>query len=346
MMAALPILAMDESGNTGQNLLDPVQPIYGLAAVAVDAERAAEAAALAVQPGQQEIKFSEMRRTEDGRERIGAALDRLQITDDEAAISIAHKPFMAAAKLVDELIEPRMLARGEQMNWYVSGQAAAMADVVFGRGPRLGTVYSELLSAFVAMLRRYRSVTRDAYIAALRRARIAATDAELHEVLGLMLDDHADLDAEFGSRLDRLDPALPGFFWLTGHFSEQLGTFDVVHDDAAVIERWAEYLIMAAEADGRPISPERRVIEAGRLRIVLPYGTQSISFTQSQDDKRVQVADLLAGAAVYVYGAVSGLRSEDQLSEQLEQQGIGELIAQSVGPDLPESAANRLGIRP
>ena len=161
-----------------------------------------------------------------------------------------------------------------------------------------------------------------------------------------MLDDHADLDAEFGSRLDRLDPALPGFFWLTGHFSEQLGTFDVVHDDAAVIERWAEYLIMAAEADGRPISPERRVIEAGRLRIVLPYGTQSISFTQSQDDKRVQVADLLAGAAVYVYGAVSGLRSEDQLSEQLEQQGIGELIAQSVGPDLPESAANRLGIRP
>ena len=72
-------------------------------------------------------------------------------------------PFMAAAKLVDELIEPRMLARGEQMNWYVSGQAAAMADVVFGRGPRLGTVYSELLSAFVAMLRRYRSVTRDAY---------------------------------------------------------------------------------------------------------------------------------------------------------------------------------------
>jgi hypothetical protein len=120
----------------------------------------------------------------------------------------------------------------------------------------------------------------------------------------------------------------------------------VLHDDAAVIERWAEWLIMAAEADGHPIAVERRTIEAGRVRIVLPYGTRSITFTQSHDDVRVQVADLLAGAGAYVYAAVAGLRPPDEMSEQLEQLGVGKLIAHGIGPDLPELATRRLGDLP
>jgi hypothetical protein len=190
-MSGVTILAMDESGNTGQNLIDPAQPVFALAALAIDAERATAAVALAIAPGQREIKFSDLRHREGGRQRIAAALDLLSLRANEAAISIAHKPFMAAAKLVDELIEPQMLARGLQMAWYASGEAAGMVDVVYDRGPRLGEVYAELVSSFVTMLRRYRPATRDAYLSALLRARLASTEPELHGILNLMLDDRA-----------------------------------------------------------------------------------------------------------------------------------------------------------
>lgn len=63
-------------------------------------------------------------------------------------MAVAHKPWMLAAKLVDELVEARMLSRGEQMAWYATGDAKAMADVLYAQAPQaLGTLYQELSRA-------------------------------------------------------------------------------------------------------------------------------------------------------------------------------------------------------
>jgi hypothetical protein len=119
---------MDEAGSTGENLLDAEQPVYALAGVRV-AEPEAEAAVRAALGRTQmsELKFSRLRTSGAGRRNVLTFLQDLDLGDRTAAVSVVHKPHMAALKLVDELVEPRMLQRGVQMAWYASGDARRMA---------------------------------------------------------------------------------------------------------------------------------------------------------------------------------------------------------------------------
>lgn len=211
---------MDEAGNTGENLLDAVQPIYALAAVRVDNEaRRAVTAALA-RTRMTELKFQRLRTGSAGRRNILKLLDEAELRPGTAAVMVAHKPWMLAAKLVDELIEPRMLAKGIQMAWYATGAAKSMADALFALAPRvLGDLYPELQGAFVVLLRDYSEENAAAFLAALRRARIVCANEQMHELLSVMIDTPAEIRDEFATRQDALDPGLTALHCQAGHWS-------------------------------------------------------------------------------------------------------------------------------
>lgn len=337
-----PCIAMDEAGNTGENLLDEAQPVYALAAVkvsAADADRLVLAALARTQMS--ELKFGRLQRSGGGRRTILALLDAAGFAVDTVIAVPADKAWMAASKLVDELVEPRMLQLGVQMDWYTSGEALRMARILYDRGrPHLGAGYSDLVRAFVPLVRDYTDSGARTFLTALRRARLAARDAEVSAVLKYMIDTEEELRAEFSTRLDALDPALACLYQQLGLWSERLGEFEVVHDDAVVVARWAEYLTMPRHlrSAGGP-----RVIEAGAIRIVLPFGLERITLTQSHRDPRLQIADILAGTCAYVYSRVLGLEPEDAFSRALERRGIGKLILRDIGPTLPPLRAARLG---
>jgi hypothetical protein len=107
----LPAVFLDESGNTGPALLDEAQPVFALASVCLS-----EATALdllePLRDGVGELKFSEIRADSS---RTSALLDLLsspQLTEQNARVSIYHKPYMVVAKLVDMLMEPGFYRRG------------------------------------------------------------------------------------------------------------------------------------------------------------------------------------------------------------------------------------------
>src|SRR5687767_15017916 len=99
-------VAMDEAGNTGENLLDETQPVFALAGVhiATDHAQAAVAAALA-RAGGVELKFSRLRRSAAGPRNILQLLSDADLHPANCAIVVAHKPWMLASKLIDELVE-------------------------------------------------------------------------------------------------------------------------------------------------------------------------------------------------------------------------------------------------
>jgi hypothetical protein len=126
-----PVLYMDEAGNTGENLLDRNQPVYALSAVRLEAEPAARAVTAALGRTQMtELKFAKLQRSGAGRRNILTLLGDLDLRPGTAVVAVAHKPWMVAAKLVDELVEARILSRGEQMAWYASGDAQTKADLL------------------------------------------------------------------------------------------------------------------------------------------------------------------------------------------------------------------------
>ncbi|MCU1400761.1 MAG: hypothetical protein JWN62_3870, partial [Acidimicrobiales bacterium] len=102
----LPVISIDESGNTGQNLLDPEQPVFALGSVAMSDE----ACQSIIGARAAEMHFSRLRRSAAGRRRV---LEVLGALDPAAAkVVVVDKRFMVTAKIVDQLVEPQARAVG------------------------------------------------------------------------------------------------------------------------------------------------------------------------------------------------------------------------------------------
>ncbi len=117
----LPIVSMDESGNTGQNLLDPDQPVFALASISLTDEEARQI----VGQSAEELHFAKMRKSRVGRQRV---LDVLGALDPERAKVVPiHKRFMVTAKIVDQLVEPQARAVGH--DGIADGSMLALANL-------------------------------------------------------------------------------------------------------------------------------------------------------------------------------------------------------------------------
>ncbi len=340
-MSARPIIAMDEAGNTGENLLDSQQPVYALAAVCIPQADAAKAVSAALSRTQMaELKFSRLASSGRGRRNLLQLIDDLALTPETAAVAVAHKPRMMALKLVDELVEPRMLQKGLQATWYESGAASRMAHDFAERAPRaLGETYAELTSAFVDLVRDYSGDAAEALQIALGRARLRSSDELVSDILAVMIDGDDELREEFELREDALDPALPLLFWHGGHWSQQLqSAFDVLHDDSNTVARWAdlfELIRRQVEEERRNGAPEKpRSVAFGEITVDLPDEMASITFGQSDRDELLQVADVLAGAAAHLYAAATHARPVDGFARDLHRSGIDQLIEHEVGPGI------------
>lgn len=340
---------MDEAGNSGENLLDAQQPVYSLAAIQVDETTAAAAVAAALSRTQMsELKFNKLKKSNPGRDNILSLLKDVALEPSLAAVAVAHKPWMLAAKLVDELVEPRMLKRGVQVEWYASGRARADVDTLYQLAPRaLGEVYADLAAAFVPLVRDCSQDGVRVFIAALRRSRIACRDDEVARILGDMIDTEPELEAEFAGRRDALDPALPTLFWQGAHWSERFGKpFEVLHDDSNTVRGWVDhfatirsnYVDALAAGEEAPMRP----VVIGEVTLRFPTQLEQITFGESHGDSRLQVADMVAGAAEHLYAVAAGARPFDAFARDLRRAGVWDLIQHSVGPEFDPAVLRQL----
>jgi hypothetical protein len=232
-MTEPPIVAMDESGFTGDNLLDEAQPVYALAAIQLDAATSDAAVAHAKQRcGRPELKFAELRYHAAEREVMFELFEALSLSPATARVSVAHKPWMVAAKMVELLIEPRKLAQGRQFSWYEAGLHKDTASLLFGRGPTyLGEHWPPLQSSFVAMVRRFNERTAHEYIRAVAAARDVCDNVVMSLILGDMIDSWDELADNIPGSKDQLDPTPGCLYWQAGEWSSVLPDFAIVHDD-------------------------------------------------------------------------------------------------------------------
>jgi hypothetical protein len=119
-------------GPTGQNVLDPQQPIYALASVHVDEDAANALADEILIPGQTELKFSSLRGSARGREGVIAAFESGLLDHGSARVTPVHKPFMVVAKLFDRLIEPEFHERG--IDLYSAGGHMVFVNMLYRYG--------------------------------------------------------------------------------------------------------------------------------------------------------------------------------------------------------------------
>jgi hypothetical protein len=241
----VPVVAFDESGNTGDNLLDEAQPVCSLASVCVDEDAAAALVADCIPAGRLELHFADLRNSGEGRRAILRVLDAKMINPHTSRVTPMHKPFAVVARFFDYIIEPTIYERGRDV--YADGMQRDFPNVLYRRGPEAcgQVLWHEMLEAFVALMRSQTEAALDRFTEAHRACRIAAG----HPLVRLMLDDVPDreevarrarIDQPVGiGRRDLLDPVPTMLIENCITWPGRLGSpIRVVHDENNVVRRW------------------------------------------------------------------------------------------------------------
>jgi hypothetical protein len=274
-------VACDESGFSGTNLLDPTSEVITHASVHLDARTAAEYVALI----RSRFRYSatEYKSTQLLRQR--PALEWLLRTlPGRAHVHLTDKSFFVVTRLVDYLIGDPSYAAGTSL----APELRPMALDLHRNGPAVfgQARWTAFLTTFVTLMRkRNRSVSGPAVDRFFREldwlrsdqldlSRLRNARPQLEEVLTKLLDDRSSVPPP-------LEPLLPGLLETTRFWARGGRSVAIVHDEQSALT-------------------PHRVARISKLLAEITEGPPpllGLTMVDSRTDPRVQVADLLAGAA-------------------------------------------------
>lgn len=324
----LPLVAFDETGNTGQNLLDHDQPVFALASVHMETEKACALASAAAPPGAAEAKFAALRTSNAGRKRILALLRDEDVSPRNVRLSVYHKPFMVTTKIVDILVETWHHHHGRDL--YADASHLGLANLLHCVVPaNCGTRdFFEWQAKFVAMVRDRSEETVDRFFGHTRGLRRINTDPEFDQVLRMLEMTRETIDdALCVPDSVALDPAVPAVVQLAAEWSAVFdGPFDLVHDASLPIASSSERLQRLMSTTGQP-----RVFQDIGDPYAFPLRTPGVRFADSREVPQLQVADIVAGAAATLLRSrIRG--ADDAFADAIHETGIGDLITCAVWP--------------
>lgn len=306
-IANLPVVYADESSNSGQNLLDPDQPVFTVAGVHLPDELAAsivEEVRAQLPATQKEPKYSSLARSSNGRKALLKSFE--QLPKGSVRVGYAHKEFMITTKMIDILVETK--AHRDGLNLYENG-ARELAELLHAINllPGLEATRRRMHEAFVGWMRG-RVCTDDLFDAITEHRKSASAYGDETAGWIQMVENCRDIaDIAIADNMaDSLDPALPMLHVVLAGFQGDLVDFRIVHDESKVIGRHAETLT-AFHVSPTPGDPW----DGG-----LPPGNR-FSFADSRDHPQLQVADWAAGA-VRQWATRVALGRRDQFAEDLD----------------------------
>jgi Protein of unknown function (DUF3800) len=317
----------DESGNTGAALLDPAQPVFSLASTSISGDLAGKLIEPLIRTGQREAKYSKLRGTKPGQRQLIEFFSSAELGPSNCKFTASDKRFYLTCHLVDKLIEPPLHEAGIDLSaregninlakvWHYAGHT------IFPRGH-----WDRVPRSFLDAVRRRDTTSFSQFDDALTRAASVTPPESRDFAVGLLLA-RGRLPEFLGVYWDQavLDPAVDAFALLIQRWMDQhAGHFPVTHDASKPLKRLEAFLraLMTPAAT--------RNIGHGNHRGELPLRISTLEFGNSIERPELQVADLIAGAAVDVLLASSGRRArepyhDDLLRTQLPALYVGGLV--------------------
>ncbi|ANE53750.1 DUF3800 domain-containing protein [Methylomonas sp. DH-1] len=148
------VVAFDESGNTGTDLLNFDQPVFVLASCDFTVDEAELLLQKLSNHQTREIKLSRIKRSISGRKQILNFLSDSALEKERVRVFYYHKKFMAVTKIVDILVET--LAHRDGIDLYKKGGNIALSNLYYYCIPILcgEDLFNKMLLAFIAMISR------------------------------------------------------------------------------------------------------------------------------------------------------------------------------------------------
>jgi len=333
-------VGFDESGNTGEDLLNKQQPVYVLASVHVSDEDAASL----LGTRSQELHFVREKNSQEGRRTLLNILSADVLSPDNVKVYVVHKRYMITAKLVDVLLEPVFHEDG--IDLYIDGAAVAMANLLHAVWPAFSAEgFARLQESFVRALRqRTPEAAEEFYDSVEYLAHRTKCEPDFAFLALALSKSHfaEELAGLHSGKLSpELDPALTSLHALTHYWSRAIGEFEVVHDESKHVITWEQMLRKWWKPKDNPL--ELRTWHGEVLRF--PLNVADLTFARSHESPLVQLADVVAGAVCAVANSLIGSTSNTRFAEELERLGVLQWVVQCIWPSL-DIAPGALGVRP
>jgi hypothetical protein len=299
---------LDESGYTGEDLIQPDQPVFVICTHSID-----ETSCTALKARHfLDVKATELKHSRlAGRPRqakmlIAALKDLATNYGEQILVGISDKRFSLLSKIVDLVIETSMYQAG--FNLYKDGGNIAMANVMYacmGLDPRY---LDRMLRAFQKWMRE-RSIQRQHELNHLLRRphSIEPVDHFRQMILGALL--RLRYVGVF-KRLQRgaLDLSFSTAINLMGMWRTKLGDepIDLVHDQSSNMAKQKQLWDVLVSPNTPPalVGHDTRTMR-------FPLGVTGTGFVDGRTNSGLQIADIIAGAtATLAASRLTGARSE------------------------------------
>ena len=319
-----PAISFDESGNTGQNLLDLDQPVFVLASVGLDDYHCREI----IGSTTDELHFSDARKSRKGRERILKVIESLDTRDIKVAV--INKSFMTTGKMVDELLEPMMYEVG--IDGYESGELPALANLWhFTFDPTFGAdVLPRLQDRFVSATRLRNPIAGEEFYRIVD-ALVSRTDGVDMPGLKLLAQTRPQMQNLINDwELPPLEPGIPAVNILVHEWSQVYPDgFMVRHDFRGDATEWLSFF--------KPFFDQEKEPEVfgfpNGVEIRLPLPVSDFELRASHDHPAIQIADIVAGATASIFRARVRNLPIDKFVGELDETQIKTFVVGMVWPD-------------
>jgi hypothetical protein len=319
----IPTIYLDESGNTGSNLLDVNQPVFTLASCIFSNEEAQNLLKLTGSNSPDEVHFKTLRRRKSGQDGIIRLLSNKIIKPKNIGINIIHKEFMIVTKIVDLLIEHMMHYNGEDL--YLNGQNIALSNMLYYCLPAFcpQELVSNMYTAFISMIHEHTDEKINLFYKSLEILQSSSSKEVFKEDIGFIIKTR-DYINDALTRIDKtsLDPSIPAFFLHCAKWGNSYPKgFHIVHDDSHSIAN--KRLLFAHFMDWTQDSVE---VGYDRRKYKLPLKGKSLKFSSSKDYAQLQVADIIASSFTYWAAGINRNKTEDYLFIELQKLNLDKFI--------------------
>lgn len=286
---------IDESGNTGQDLLNQDQKVFILSSNNFNESEINELKALFIDCN--ELHFVDLKKSEKGRKAIIEFLNHRLITENNIISVVAHKEIMVAGQIVDQLIEPVLF--DNEIDIYKYGENIAATNFIFHFGNFFWDkeLYKQMLTTFIKMIRSKEKNDIDNFYQVVQKLYDSELTQEKALVNLILLSKEQIQYVLENVNKFTIDVTLSSFFVLCDlWFKKTHLKLDIIQDNSKQIESQNEFIEFSKNIDIKPTE-----IGFGSRKLVFPTQINSLELVDSKEFSGVQISDLIASSLAFMY---------------------------------------------
>ncbi len=324
-------LYFDESGNSGENLLDKEQPVFVLLSHNLSQEQSLELLNN-FDTNSDEIHFKKIRRYYKNHQKLIDVLNSDLIDYSSVKIAYYYKKFAICAHLVDQVVETYYFKNG--MSFYEESLNIKYANALYMycESFELQYEFNKLLELFQKMFRDKTIDSIDEFYELADIIKVKFKDNEEGtDFIHPISDSRRYIDEILSSEKKyRMELTIPSITILCDIWYKETGNMiDIIHDESKSLKEWEDTILELSDQN----IPQRQIgLDTRTMTFPLPI--TSITRVDSKDYPQVQLADLIGSAfAYYAKCILLGENIADPLAILISESKLANIPVHPLSPD-------------